>query len=398
MNVINEIFDEFKLNRAKIEMSIPEMKSYLAPFADNIVLYGAGSSGIAFLYDLKKIDIIPRYFVDANQDKIGHICEGLEIIPINEIKRRISGDFLVIVCINTDGIRYCKSFDDALRTGGHHAVYDKLYGAGCKNVIDYTFFRHCFQIFKEEKYNAPSCSDVELMTENEDKIAEVYNMLDDLASKEIYEKIVKFRLIDDTLKVPTMTQDEQYFESFFYKKREDAIFVDCGAYNGISAKKFFEVNGNEYGNYYGIEPDEKNYTEIENYRLTLPELIKSKFNIYKCAVAEKEKDTKLYALGGPGSFIADDTGNQEIKTTTIDELLKGDKATYIKMNIEGSEKEALIGAERTIKEYKPQLAIAGYHRTDDLWEIPMAIKSYRNDYRLYLRSYMNHISFVYYAE
>ena len=104
----------------------------------------------------------------------------------------------------------------------------------------------------------------------------------------------------------------------------------------------------------------------------------------------------MYALHGPGSFVAD-IGLEVVDTITIDKMLNGERATYIKMNIEGSEKEALLGAENTIKKYKPRLAIAGYHRTNDLWEIPLKMKEYRKDYEIYLRSYMNHISFVYYG-
>ena len=68
------------------------------------------------------------------------------------------------------------------------------------------------------------------------------------------------------------------------------------------------------------------------------------------------------------------------------------------MNIEGSELKALAGAQETIKKYKPALAVAGYHKTWDLWEVPLVIRRYDPGYRINLRSYMNHLSFVYYCE
>lgn len=81
----------------------------------------------------------------------------------------------------------------------------------------------------------------------------------------------------------------------------------------------------------------------------------------------------------------------------IDNLLNEDGATYIKMNIEGSELQALKGAEETIKSYQPKLAIAGYHKTWDLWKVPLLIYEMNNKYRFYLRSYMNNLSLIYYA-
>lgn len=395
MNKVRNLFAEFRERRQEIEMSIGQVKQELSKF-DAVLLYGAGSSGIAFLDFLRRQGIEPAFFIDSNTEKIGKSCEGLRILGPEEVVGTVGDNSLVIVCINTDGIRYCKSFDEALRIGGHHGVYDKLHGLGCKNVVDYTWFRHCFCLFKGEKYNAPSCSDIDLMMEHEDEAAEVYDRLTDAESREIFEKIIRFRLLDDTIRIPTNSQDMQYFESEYYVPRSDAAFVDCGAFNGISLKTFLQVNGADFDAYYGIEPDIRNYEKLEAYVTGLPEAQREKIHLTSKAVWEDNGGIKLYALHGPGSFAAD-IGTQPAATTTIDELLRGEKATFIKMNIEGSEKQALKGAEKTIKQYKPALAIAGYHRTDDLWRIPLMIKEYRDDYRLYLRSYMNHLSFVYYA-
>lgn len=396
MNVINEIFAEYRRKKPQLEVSVADMKQEIQRFLDKILIYGAGSSGIAFLYDLRKVGIAPLYFVDSDSAKVGKTCEGLTVIAPDEILAKAGEESLVIVCINTDGKRYCKSFAEALRAGGHHAVYEKLKNCGCKNIIDYTYFRRCHALFTQEKYNAPSCSDVYLMEKHEEEIAQVYDLMADELSREVFEKIVRFRLLDDSIEVPTMTQEKQYFEYGFYEKRSDEVFIDCGAFNGISLKTFLRENENTFEGYYGLEPDKANYEKLEEYADTLPKNMKKKLHIVPKAVWKDDRGLQLYALHGPGSFAAD-IGNEQVETVTIDELLQGEKATYIKMNIEGSEKEALQGAEKTIREYKPRLAIAGYHRTDDFWKIPLMMKRYREDYKIYLRSYMNHISFVYYG-
>lgn len=396
MNKIESIFSEYVKEKPKIEVSVEQTKQELSSYESKIVLYGAGSAGIAFLYQLREIGINPIFFADANENKIGHICEEISIIAPSQILEKVGAEALVIVCINTDGKRYCKSFDEALRVGGHHAVYDNLRKFGCKNVIDYTYFRRCHALFCKEKYNAPSCSDVYLMEEHIDEISEVYEFLADDLSKEIFEKIVRFRLLDDSIDVPTIDQSKQYFEYGFYPKREDEIFVDCGAFNGISFRTFLKENANKFQKYYGIEPDEENFIQLQTFKKLLSNEIQQKMILFQGAAWDNDSGASLYELHGPGSFIAD-IGQKKIRTITIDALLQNQKATYIKMNIEGSEKEALKGAKNTIEAYKPKLAIAGYHRTDDLWKIPLQIKSYRSDYKLYLRSYMNHISFVYYG-
>ena len=67
------------------------------------------------------------------------------------------------------------------------------------------------------------------------------------------------------------------------------------------------------------------------------------------------------------------------------------------MNIEGSEIPALRGAKKTIQQFKPRLAIMGYHKTSDLWEVPLLIYQFRKDYKLKLRSYMGNVALCYYA-
>lgn len=396
MNLIWDIFTEFKNKKGELEVPIEVMRKEVEEYKDKLLLYGAGSAGIAFLYFLRRIDLEPKFFLDADKSKEGKVCEGIKIIPPERAVEMVGEDALVIVCINTDGKRYCKSFDEALRIGGHHAVYHKLRMAGLKNIIDYTFFRRCHQLFQKEKYNAPSCSDVGLMLQHKSEIAEVYEWLADKQSKNIFEKILRFRLLDDTLEIPTMPQERQYFEYEFYEKRNDEIFVDCGAFDGISFKAFLAENNNQFEKYYGLEPDRVNWDKLMAYKQNLPEEIQNKMTCIRKAAWMNEDKIKFYSLHGPGSFAAD-IGNENVETISIDTMLNGQRASYIKMNIEGSEKQALKGAEKTIKKYKPKLAVAGYHRTEDFWKIPSMIKEYREDYKLYLRSYMNHISFVYYG-
>lgn len=394
--MIHEIFEEYREKKEEIEISISQLKNDLGNFLNNIVLYGAGSAGIAFLFYLRDIGIHPKFFADGNSNRWGTVCEGLPVIAYKDIVKMAGENVLVIVTINTDGKKYCKSFDDALRAGGHTGVHKKLKESGCKNVIDYTYFRRCSALFHGDKYNLPSCSDVNLMEQHEKEICETYDILSDNKSKEVLEKIVTFRMLDDGIQVPTENQEKQYFEYTIFPKIQDEIFVDCGAYNGISLKMFLKENNYHFRKYYGVEPDRSNFAKLKEYASTLPKEIQDKTVLVNKAVYNTAQKVKLFRLEGPGSFVAD-IGKQETDTVKVDNLIGQEGATYIKMNIEGSELPALLGAERTIKQYTPRLAIAGYHKTWDLWEIPQLLHSMNPFYKIYLRSYMNHISFVYYC-
>ena len=87
-----------------------------------------------------------------------------------------------------------------------------------------------------------------------------------------------------------------------------------------------------------------------------------------------------------GAIFASD-GEIEMPVTTLDDALGGRRLTYVKMNIEGAEMDALQGGCKSISTWRPRLAISLYHRASDLWRIPQRVLELNPDYRLYLRQH-----------
>ena len=69
----------------------------------------------------------------------------------------------------------------------------------------------------------------------------------------------------------------------------------------------------------------------------------------------------------------------------MDEILAGLSPTYIKFDVECAEHDALVGGSRTISANMPVLAVCLYHRPEDLWDLPLLVRSIRPDYRFYVR-------------
>lgn len=78
-----------------------------------------------------------------------------------------------------------------------------------------------------------------------------------------------------------------------------------------------------------------------------------------------------------------------IEAAALDEMVYDREPTYIKMDIEGAEQEALKGCRRIIQDFRPKLAVCIYHKPDDLFEIPVMIKEMNPAYKLYVRQYAN---------
>jgi hypothetical protein len=94
--------------------------------------------------------------------------------------------------------------------------------------------------------------------------------------------------------------------------------------------------------------------------------------------------------------LPENQGGQKINVKTIDSL-QLDRLSFIKMDIEGAEINALKGAKMTILRDKPKLAICIYHSNDDMLQIPEFLFSLAPDYKFFIRQYDLNREIVLYA-
>lgn len=64
------------------------------------------------------------------------------------------------------------------------------------------------------------------------------------------------------------------------------------------------------------------------------------------------------------------------------------RVDFVKMDIEGAEPDALVGARGIIAQHRPRLAVSAYHRAEHLWEIPRLILAAHPGYRLFFGHHM----------
>lgn len=105
------------------------------------------------------------------------------------------------------------------------------------------------------------------------------------------------------------------------------------------------------------------------------------------ALSDKDGEHVNISSPGPDAKVVNEETKRKVETITIDSFSEQNdlkNIDFIKMDIEGAEVPALIGATKTIKMFKPKLAISVYHKRDDLLVIPQLIRSIRDDYSYYL--------------
>jgi len=177
----------------------------------------------------------------------------------------------------------------------------------------------------------------------------------------------------------------QYFAPSFMKYEDEEVFVDAGCYDlntSLELKKYCR----HVKKVYAFEPDPKNYQccleKKEETNFTEAEILP--FGTWS------KRETICFQSGRSTNSKASEGGNCTVSVMPIDEAIAPkDRVTMIKMDVEGSELESLMGARKTILRDKPKLAVCIYHKPEDMTEIPLYIKKLVPEYRLYIRHYSN---------
>jgi FkbM family methyltransferase len=157
---------------------------------------------------------------------------------------------------------------------------------------------------------------------------------------------------------------------------KDDVVLDCGTAEGLFT---FMVAPN-VKKVFAIEPVPAWHACLAKTFANFPNV-----EILKVAVGHKRSEMRM-ANNGLSSAI-NSSGELSVQVETIDNLFfaKNQKVTFIKMDIEGYEFQALLGAEETIRANHPRLSITVYHNTDHLNEIEHYLKQIHSDYNFRLR-------------
>lgn len=212
------------------------------------------------------------------------------------------------------------------------------------------------------------------------------NNLEDELSKQTIAAFLNQRLTGEPWHYQKVyCSESQYFLPSIMDLKKHGIFLDCGAYDGDSVLGFVHhkkmLDSSTSPLIYAFEPDE---TLFKRFNLNTKDVANCK--AFKLGIGEQKETVKFNPDYYGGSKVSDD-GAVTIDIDSIDNILKGEKADYIKMDIEGSELAALRGAQNTIKEYKPDLAVCLYHKYEDPFVIPHYVKSLNSSYKLFIRGH-----------
>lgn len=321
----------------------------------NIVLYGGGGIGYVTSSILKEKACNISYFIDDDKSKQGTYINGIKVVALEDISR--DAGYIILICLPNP-----------------MDVYHKLINLGYKEVQYYPVM-----MSEKDFYNLP------LLQENRDKIDTVYDLLADDFSKSVFSNILKHRITMDFSYLKNIIGPKQYFPSDIFTLTDRECFVDGGVYNGETIDDFVNTVNNKFNYIYGFEPDKQNFSKLTK---NIAYMDFNRIKLFNAGLYSKSGEISFDSHGNSASAISD-TGTDRISLIRLDDVVEEHKPTYIKLDIEGAEEEALYGMKNTILEFHPKLAISIYHKAADLWELPLLIRSLSASYNIYMRHYSN---------
>ena len=224
------------------------------------------------------------------------------------------------------------------------------------------------------------------LLDNKEHYSRLNTELADARSRQVLDAVIGYRLTADPVALEPVMEQGRFHQGLYhptglFELGDNEVYVDAGAYDGDSIRWFKQQVADHYRRIIAFEPDPKTYARLkENFASDdRVEAINAGLHREKTVLRFRDDATR-------GAIFTED-GETSIDVVSLDEVLAGKRASYIKMNIEGAEIDALHGARKTIGRWMPRLAISVYHRPSDLWRIPQLVRHLSPRYELYLRQH-----------
>jgi FkbM family methyltransferase len=369
-----------------------------------IVLFGTGAVGKELCQVLKLHAVQPVCFCDNNPSQVGCRHFGIPVISFAELKQT-HHDHLVVVA----SCKYAAEIRQQLLDHGFSA--ERIISVS--SIARPDLLGHYHFYYTKNTQHSLSIKDLE---NNREELTAAYQLFADKRSKDLFvDRLSLFtskldflqfsKYMDDYSELNEKERDSfpfyvspedyGYFNNDIVCLKEGETLVDGGSFNGLSAATFAKTCEKKkltYKRIFSFEPDSGNFSVLQHNTAHLPNTTCIQLGLWSHAATltflsagECDPGALLEACSTKGAFTY--SNKVAVQTISIDEQFPDEEITFIKLDIEGAEMEAMQGAANAIRRCRPKLAISAYHKHSDIYQLPLLIHSLYPEYKFYLRQF-----------
>ena len=329
-----------------------------------LVIYGMGLGAEKVMVQLKRIGMSASAVFASDDFVRGHRFCGFDVLTLEQIKA-VFDNFIILL-----------SFASSLPE-----VMAQIY-----------------TLSEETELVAPALPvagtqlfDTAYAKQHEKQIDAAYSLMADEFSKKTFEHLISY-MLDGRIEHFKAIDCEKSEGYALLELEPGEHYADLGAYNGDTIRELISAAGMP-DSIIAVEPDKKNFAKLV--RMLENEGIENA-TVFNCGVYSEKAAIRFSQKSGRHSSASDSapvyTSNNLNSDSfcpmdSLDNMAAGRKVTIIKMDVEGAETQALLGAKETIRAQKPKLIVSGYHRAEDIFTLPLLIKELHPDYRIFLRKH-----------
>lgn len=314
-----------------------------------IFIYGMGDGALKIMAVFEKYGIPLSGFFASDEFVRGHTFQGHLIHTLSQIENIID-DFVIVLAF----------------AAGYESLYKRINEIASRHIL----------LAPDVPVAGGGLFTYEYFLENKDKFEMVYGMLADEKSRETYEDVINFKISGKIGYLNSCTSSKEIYGNLV-TIHENSVYVDLGAYNGDTVLEYARASQNNYRHIYAFEPNPKNFRKLKKNTEALRDL--TTFN----AGAWSSSGIIKFTENEGRMSRASASGGVEIQTLSVDNAIS-EQASLIKLDVEGSEREAIMGAQNQIAGGADVIS-ALYHRNEDMFAIPLQLKEINPRLKFYIR-------------
>ena len=344
-------------------MSLPQFQhdlwQYLSTTDKPIVMYGMGNGADKILAVCERYGIAVQDFFASDGFVRGHSFHGKQVMHYADMVEKYGmGQFIVL-------LSFASSLPDVMANFDRIAEETELYAPDVP-VCGGTLF------------------DLEFYRSHWDELTQVENLLADEESRENFRNVISYKITGNIRYLRAAQSDPTCVMTQLLTPESYLAYADLGAYNGDTIRALLPY-APKLETVYAMEPDRRNFRKLEVYAT---EESRCTVNCYLTGAWSHHDILPFDASGNRNAGLHGQAPKSvDTEVEALDNILNGARVDYIKYDVEGAEREALIGSRQTILSHRPHLLVSIYHRSEDLYALPLLLHEMRPDYRLYLRRF-----------